>query len=206
MLLQGILMCLWYDLGQTIAVLEQHGATQNFFQFIFDKVSGLKEDFEVKRFMLGLTSFLINNDMPESVSTNYPNIIKALAFLSTKSIQIRQEALQGKQREEMAEVEEEGERLIVEDEEDTNIDLDSEDDEGTWGLEDEDIDGIDSMYDSPLDQIDEVLNFHQQLTNLQQAGGQQLHDFLMQQLTPDEIQQIQFSLQSAQSYQQEMAQ
>ena len=88
----------------------------------------------------------------------------------------------------MAEVEEEGERLIVEDEEDTNIDLDSDDDDDGWGPEDEDIDGIDSMYDSPLDQIDEVLNFHQQLTNLQQAGGQELHNFLMQQLTPEEVQ------------------
>jgi len=60
----------------------------------------------------------------------------------------------------MAEVEEEGERLIVEDEEDTNIDISSDDDDEGWGLDDEDVGGIDSMYDSPLDQIDEVLNFH----------------------------------------------
>lgn len=35
MLLQGILMCLWYDLGQTVTVLEQAGAMETFFQFIF---------------------------------------------------------------------------------------------------------------------------------------------------------------------------
>jgi len=89
MLLQGVLMCLWYDLGQTVAVLEQQGATTLFFQFIFNKVSELSEDFEVKRFMLGLTSFLTSSEMPDSVKNNYPNIIKALAFLSTKSIEIR---------------------------------------------------------------------------------------------------------------------
>ena len=66
----------------------------------------------------------------------------------------------------MAEVEEEGEKLIVEDEEDTNIDLDSDEDEASWDMDDEDIYGIDSIYDSPFDAIDEVLNFHQQLTNL----------------------------------------
>jgi len=43
------------------------------------------------------------------------------------------------------------------------------------------------MYDSPLDNIDEVLHFHTQLSNLQQAGGQDFHAFLMQQLAPDEI-------------------
>lgn len=49
---------------------------------MFAKVSEIKEDFEVKRFMLGLTSFLVNSDMPQSVKNNYTNIMKALAFLS----------------------------------------------------------------------------------------------------------------------------
>lgn len=49
----------------------------------------MKEDFEVKRFMLGLTSFLVSSDMPDSVKNNYANIIKALAFLSARSIEIR---------------------------------------------------------------------------------------------------------------------
>ena len=30
MLLQGVLMCLWYDLGQTVTVLEQQNATESF--------------------------------------------------------------------------------------------------------------------------------------------------------------------------------
>jgi len=101
--------------------------------------------------------------MPDSVKNNYPNIMKALAFLAGKSIEIRQKALQGKQREEMADVVEEGEQVICEDEEDMNVvDLDSDDDDDVWEMgDDEDIDGIDSMYDSPLDNIDEVLHLHQ---------------------------------------------
>ena len=183
MLLQGVLMCLWYDLGQTVAVLEQQSATESFFQFIFQKVGDVKEDFEVKRFILGLSSFLVNSEMPESVKNNYGNIIKALAFLSARSIEIRQKEREGKQKEEMAEVEEEGEKLIVEDEEDADIvDLDSEDDDAWEMGDDEDPDGVDSMYDSPLDNIDEVMHLHCQLQNLQQAGGMELHNFLMQQL------------------------
>lgn len=44
------------------------------------------------------------------------------------------------------------------------------------------------MYDSPLDNLDEVLHLQNQLSNLQQAGGQELFDFLMQQLSPEENQ------------------
>ena len=31
MLIQGILMCLWYDMGQTVSMLEQQGAMETFF-------------------------------------------------------------------------------------------------------------------------------------------------------------------------------
>ena len=89
----------------------------------------------------------------------------------------------------MAEVEEEGEPIICEDEEDIQIDIDS-DDEDDWDGDSEDADGNADMYDSPLDQIDEVLHFHNQLTNLQNAGGQELHNFLMSQLAPEEHQQL----------------
>ena len=95
MLLQGVLMCFWYDLGQSVGLLESQGQMPTFFQAVFEKVGGLEEDFEVKRFMLGLTSFLtpVNGEMPESVKDNYGNIMKALAFLSSKSIELRQKAL-----------------------------------------------------------------------------------------------------------------
>lgn len=129
----------------------------------------IKEDFEVKRFVLGLTSFLVNSEMPDSVKNNYQNIMKALVYLSQKSIDIRQKQLEGRQRAEEAEVENDGEAVIIEDEEDANIDLDSDEDDDAYeyGDESEDIDGDDNMYDSPLDNLDEVVHLHNQLSNLQ---------------------------------------
>eukprot|EP00353_Schmidingerella_taraikaensis_P010909 CAMPEP_0185574736 /NCGR_PEP_ID=MMETSP0434-20130131/6117_1 /TAXON_ID=626734 ORGANISM="Favella taraikaensis, Strain Fe Narragansett Bay" /NCGR_SAMPLE_ID=MMETSP0434 /ASSEMBLY_ACC=CAM_ASM_000379 /LENGTH=99 /DNA_ID=CAMNT_0028191393 /DNA_START=1820 /DNA_END=2119 /DNA_ORIENTATION=- len=98
--------------------------------------------------------------MPESVKNNYVNIIKALAFLSARSIEIRQKAQEGKQRAEQAEVEEEGERNIIEDEEDANIDIDSDEDDDEWELREDDEGEVDNLYDSPLDSIDEVMHLH----------------------------------------------
>lgn len=159
MLLQGILTCLWYDMGQTVSVLEAQGAMDTFFQFVFQKVSEIREDFEVKRFVLGLTALLVNSDMPASVKSNYANTMKALAYLSSKSIEIRHKNAQGKQRAEEAEVEDHGEQFIVEDEEDTIIDIDSDDNDEDYEYGDEeDYDGNENMYDSPLDNLDEVLN------------------------------------------------
>ena len=59
MLLQGILMCLWYDLDTTMTILEQTGTTDSFLQSVFGMVPKIKEDFEIKRFVIGLSSFLV---------------------------------------------------------------------------------------------------------------------------------------------------
>ena len=83
-------MCLWYDMGQTVSMLDQQGAMDTFFQFVFQKILDVKNDFEVKRFVLGLTALLVNNgEMPDSVKSQYSNIMKALAFLAGRSIEIR---------------------------------------------------------------------------------------------------------------------
>ena len=168
----------------------------------------VKEDFELKRFMLGLTSLLVNSEMPDSVKNQYSNIIKALCFLSGKSIEIRQKALEGKAKAEEAEVEDHGEAVICEDEEDHNIDIDSDEDDDAYeyGDDGDDIDGDDNLYDSPLDNLDEVLHLQNQLNNLQQAGGQELFNYLMQQLSPEEQQSFQLSVQAAQDFQQQQEQ
>ena len=180
----------------------------SFFQFVFSKVQEVKYDYEVKRYVLGLTSLLVNSEMPDSVKNQYPNIIKALAFLSGKSIEIRQKALEGKQKAEEAEVEDHGEAVICEDEEDTIIDIDSDEDDDAYeyGDDGDDIDGDDNLYDSPLDDLDEVLHLQTQLNNLQQAGGQELFNYLMQQLSPEEQQSFQLSVQAAQDFQQQQQQ
>ena len=82
MLLQGIMMCLWYDYGVSLTKFEEVSATANIFQVIFEQVPTIKQDFEVKRFILGLSSLIVNSDMPTAVKDNYGNIIKALVFLS----------------------------------------------------------------------------------------------------------------------------
>ena len=166
MLLQGILMCLWYDYGVTLQKLEETQYTATFFEAIFQKVPNLKQDFEVKRFILGLSALVVNADMPQVVKENYGNIIKALIFLSKKSIDIRQ--MEENKKEEMAEVQLEAPGEIIEDEDDMGVDIESDEDEDDWefGDDEEDCDGDDQLYISPLDEVDEVLHFHEKLRML----------------------------------------
>ena len=101
--------------------------------------------------------------MPQVVKENYGNIIKALIFLSKKSIDIRQ--MEENKKEEMAEVEQEAPGEIIEDEDDMGVDIESDEDEDDWefGDDEEDCDGDDQLYISPLDKVDEVLHFHEKL-------------------------------------------
>ena len=43
---------------------------------------------EVKHFMLGMTALLSPVQMPEIVSSNYAQIMKALVYLAQKSIEL----------------------------------------------------------------------------------------------------------------------
>ena len=118
--------------------------------------------------------------MPQVVKDNYGNIIKALIFLSNKSIEIRQS--DQNKKEEMAEVEQEapsGE--IIEDEDDIGVDIESDEDEDDWeiGDDEEDCDGDDQLYISPLDKVDEVLHFHEKLHKLQETGGTEIFNYLV---------------------------
>ena len=58
----------------------------------------------------------------------------------------------------MAEVEDDGERAIFEDEDDIAVDIDSDEEDEPWNFDDEDSQG-ENLYDSPLDNVDEVLYF-----------------------------------------------
>ena len=97
-------MCLWYDFGVTLTKLEETQQTGKLLESVMSKVQTIKQDFEVKRFILGLSSLIVNADMPAAVKDNYSNIIKALIFLSNKSIEIRGAE---KEKPEEAEVEQE---------------------------------------------------------------------------------------------------
>ena len=89
-------------------------------------------------------------------------------FLSGKSIELRQKAMEGKVKQEMAEVDEDGERVIVEDEEDIEIDIDSdEEDDDEYNYDEADDEDKENLYDSPLDNLDEVQHFWEKLQTIE---------------------------------------
>lgn len=142
----------------------------------------LSEDFEVKRFMLGLSSILVPLEMPAAIANNYANIMKALVYLSQKSCEIFEKSLQAKEKDAMAEVEEEG--AIIEDEDYDEIDIESDADDEEWdGSDDEE--GENDLYDSPLDAINEVLFFHEKMANLE-STHKELYDYLCGQISTEE--------------------
>ena len=92
----------------------------------------------------------------------------------------------------MADVEDEAPGQIIEDEDECGLEIDSDEEDDEWDLEDDDLNnGDDSLYSSPLDNVDEVLHLHSQLTKLQQGGGEDMINFLMSQLSPENQQLLQ---------------
>ena len=196
MLVQGILMCIWYDYGVALGSLQEKKADSQFFQLLFKQIQEerVKEDFEVKRCILGLSALLVPAEMPPSVTENYGNIINALVFLSEKSIKIRNMEVQ---KEEQAEEQREAPGQIIEDEDDCGLDIESDDEEDDEWDEDDDYNGDDSLYSSPLDKVDEVLHLHSQLAKLQENGGQDMITYLMSQLSPENQQLLQTTAEAA---------
>lgn len=133
------------------------GVTNNLLALIFKLVQDaqVKQDFEIKRFVIGLSSLIQRDpsELPVSVQQNQQSIMKALVFLCQKSIVVR---VKNKEKEEQCE-EEMTEQVpeIIEDE-DNELEILSEDEE-----DDEDYDCQEEMerdlYDSKLDSLDEVL-------------------------------------------------
>lgn len=148
---------------------------------VLGMVNTLSEDFEVKRFMLGLSSFLIPAEMPQAVANNYESIFKALIFLSDKSVSIYEQQMQAQQKEEMAEVDEEA---IIEDEDYDEVDIESDEDDDDWDG-DEDDEERDELYESPLDKVNEVLFFHEKMHGLE-TTHKALYDYLVGQINDQE--------------------
>lgn len=73
MLLQGFMVCFWYDCATTLQHLEQRQATTHIIQKALDYSVKLTQDFEVKKFILGLTSLLVSPTqftMPSAITSN----------------------------------------------------------------------------------------------------------------------------------------
>jgi hypothetical protein len=168
-------------------------------QEVFKIVSELTQDFDVKRFMLGLSSILIPSDMPPTIQNNYATIMKVLIYLSQKSVELFEKSLQAKEKEEMAEVDEE-KGVIYDDEdyqEDVDIESSSEDDED-WDGDDDEYNERD-LYDSPLDNFNEIMFFHEKMANLQNTH-KELYDYLCSQITNEEGEALQYTLQKTQFF------
>lgn len=149
-------MCFWYDFNTTQAHLESRSATTHIIQYTLASVVNIKELDEIKRFSLGLTSML-TTPVCQALSENYANIIKALTFLASQSIRIRDKEKEKKNRGEQAEVEEEL-GVMCEDEDDCGIDLDSEDEDDEAYDINNDEQECQALYICPLDEVDEVLH------------------------------------------------
>ena len=151
-------MCLWYSTPYTLQSLEKLGCTDNFLGLVFQlSDQTVKQDFEIKRFVIGLSSLVQRdpNELPPSVQQQIPNIMKVIVFLTQKSIVVR---LKNQEKAEQCEEDNvEGRGEIYEDEE-NQIELISEDEDDE---EDEDYDCNEELdrdlYDSRLDSLDEVI-------------------------------------------------
>jgi len=109
MLMQGLCMCLWYNTGATLIALEQTGHTQDVFNHLSHLLqSAVKEDFEIKRIVLGLSQLVYYaasqvGSVPASISNNMQMVMKALVNLSRKSIVVRQKIQEKDEKDEQAE-------------------------------------------------------------------------------------------------------
>ena len=143
-------------------------------------MSSLTNDFEVKRFILGLTSIITSDpaQLPQTVQTLYPQLVKAVVFLCNKSIEITiKEFEKSKEKQEEAiEDKLEGE-AICDDEEVVDLDIESDEEE------DEDYDyqqeqNNNDLYESKLEPIDDILYVRNALNQLQ-TSNQQLYQYLI---------------------------
>ena len=69
MLVQGVMMNLWYEQSTTIQSLKEHGAFEKVLGYIFENLTEMDRDFEVKRLVLGLSSLICDPNISEPIVT-----------------------------------------------------------------------------------------------------------------------------------------
>lgn len=78
MLLQGTMIALWYDWQMALQHLESRQATAHILSKTLEYVPKLTNDFEVKKFMLGLTALLVppnQAQLPQVIQQNIAAIM-----------------------------------------------------------------------------------------------------------------------------------
>lgn len=83
----------------TLVALENTGNTFNVFTEILNQSADLKQDFEVKRFTLGLAGLIQKDisELPPSIHNLMPQFIQRVVELCDKSIFLKFKALQKEQ-------------------------------------------------------------------------------------------------------------
>lgn len=169
MLIQGIMMNLWYDQKLCIASLHSHGCLDNVFDFILENINNIKKDFEIKRVVIGLSTLTLSPDsctLDPQVQGRFSQFLEAILTLCQRSLEIKHKKAK-QERDEDDDVFEdkdcEKEAIFEEDDEyaiDIMEETDGEDDE--WDLEEDD-EVDDELYDTKIDKIDEILFVRDQI-------------------------------------------
>jgi hypothetical protein len=163
MLIQGIMMNLWYDQSNTIASLQSHQQTQYVFEFIISNIENINKDFEIKRVVIGLSALTLNansSNLDQQVQSQFPNFLNAIVVLCQKSLVIKQKKIDKIKDEEDEEAVEDHdcEREAIFDEDDEEIieieESEEEYSDDEWDLEEE---NENELYDTKIDKIDEIL-------------------------------------------------
>ena len=153
------------------------GTTQGCFNVLLEIASKSTVDFEIKRFVIGLTS-VIQTDPSQLSATVQPlfqQIFQTIVYLSQKSIEIEMGLT--KKVKDMAKVDNKAETAIIEDEEGDDEILSDEEDDEDYNLHDDE--DQNDLYDSKLDPIHEVIFFRDALIQIQ-SSNQQVYNYLMQ--------------------------
>ncbi len=99
-------MCLWYSTPHTLMALDKLNCTQNFFGLVFSLTqTTVKEEFEIKRFVIGLSSVVQRdpNELPPQVQQQMGIIMKAIVSLCQKSIVVRVKNRKNQEKDEQCE-------------------------------------------------------------------------------------------------------
>ena len=162
-------MNFFFDQNITIQSLQAMSELDNVFQAIFNNISHMDKDFEIKRLIIGLSTLVLNQNSSlhdASIQGRFTEFMKAIVFLCQKSIEIKEKKYKPI---EQAEEDKECEKgAIYDDDEDADgeiqfDEIEDDDDEDEWSVgSDEDFD----LYDSKFDKFDEILHVQGLLNEL----------------------------------------
>lgn len=174
MLCQGLCMALLTYTAPTLVALESTGNTFNVINEILNQTTNLKQDFEVKRFTLGLAGLIQKDvsELPPSIHGLMPQFIQRVAELCDKSVFLKFKA---HQKEQVEQAEDAQDAEIIEEDDDIEI-LSDEDDDEDYNQND-DLEG-DDLYEGRFDNVDEVIYFSEMFQNLQQSNPNMYNNYL----------------------------